>query len=101
LGEVGDLGDERRGQVVDGEPAEVLERAARLGAPAAREARDDDVFAHRVRAYVERSRSQWRKSSRGIERASRYSGASARKPGGGGGSSISRMIRPDATRALT
>ena len=42
-----------------------------------------------------------RNNSRGIVAASRYSGARARKPGGGAGSSMRTITRPAADVALT
>ena len=102
LGELGHLGDQRRRQVVDHEPAEVLEVVRRLRTSGTGQTGDHHELVHDDQLTVGRlvvrgpSREQQacqrlattRSSRRGTVAASVYSGARARKPGGGAGSSM-------------
>src|SRR5438874_3397252 len=102
LHELGHLGDEGRGKVVDDEAAQVLERVGRLRSSCTRETGDDDELAHvRLRIPTPPTFSARRNSRRGIVAASRYSAARARNPGGGAGSSMRVTSRPAAIIALT
>ena len=109
-----DLRDERGRQVVDDEPAEVLEDVGRLRPPRPRQPGDHDELVHRASLpAIPRARAPsgprgdqpdlavTSTSSRGTVAASAYSGARARKPGGGAGSIICSSTSPASASALT
>jgi hypothetical protein len=87
LRQLDDLGDQAGRQVVDDEPAEVLEVVGRHAAPGAGQAGDDDELAHEGGS----SRGSFSATSarrRGMVAAPRYWVAPDRNPGGGSGSSM-------------
>ena len=95
-----DLLDERRREVVDDVPTEVLEHVRRSRPPSPRHAGDQDDIGHRRRlpsgtfagAEVQQPRHRC---------CVRVLGARARKPGGGAGSTMCSSVRPWPARALT
>ena len=98
--ELDDLVEQLDRQVVDDEPAEVLEVVRGLRTPCARQPGDHEDLGHTDdrtwSSFVVR-----RYSSRGMVAAASYSSALARKPAGGAGSSIRCSSRPLPARALT
>ena len=123
--ELDDRADQRGRQVVDDEPAEVLEHVGHARPTGARQAGDQDDVSHgrtlptRRRpgpAMAHRScvrcqapthgldgqvRRRRRYSRRGIVDAAAYSAARSRKPCGGAGSTIRSSTRPASPSALT
>src|SRR5205807_5706930 len=93
--QLGDLADEAGGEVVDHEPAQVLQGVGRGRTPRAGQPADDEEVAHGWPIF-----SALRNSRRGMVAAASYSWARARKPGGGAGSSMRVTRRPLAARAL-
>ena len=89
-GQLDDRVDQRRRQVVDHEPAEVLEHRRGRRAPGAGQPGDHDDVGHWHRSYCLRACAVRRYSSRGIVAASRYSLARAR------GSRAAAPARPSA-----